>query len=316
MTDYVPIDLDGARNVGVAVLGDSDDPPLGNQQVHGLPFAVGSDRARCFVVAGGDVLSAVEIGIGCPAHRVLVLHRLLESSLLEGGPVGVHVADHVFGYADGGEERVAVRERFEIGIVRPPRAHGDIATYGHVPFRAYPDRRPALRAQSESPYEPPGFRQPQPVGYYLFVWANPHPARPLATLTVVPKGPRFVIAAITLGQRDEDPVPRQTARPLVVELAEGPPGAPLAVDVDRGFVSSVFALPGDDVDAYLAAEVAGFGDARRDGVGSGFAYVTAIPSATVTISLGDEPRAEIEWRELSSSSLQRRNTCSRSSRAV
>ncbi|CAN5313071.1 hypothetical protein BH20ACT13_BH20ACT13_18370 [soil metagenome] len=307
MADYLPIDLDGARNAGVTVLGDSNEPPLGDQQVHGLPFAVGSDRARCFVATGGDVLSAVEIDIGHPARRVLVLHRLLESSLLEGGPVGVHVADYVFGYADGGEERVAIRERFEIGIVRPPRAHGDIATYGHVPFRAFPDRPPALRAQSESPYEPPGFRQPQPVGYYLFAWANPHPARPLATLMVVPKGPRFVIAAITLGQRDEDPLPRQPARPLVVELAPGQTDAPLAVEVDRGFVSSMFALPGDDVDAYLAAEVAGFGDVRGDEAGSGFAYVTAIPSATVTVTLGDGPRAEIEWRELEEGNIVERH---------
>jgi len=307
VSDYVPIDLDSALNAGVIVLGDSDDPPLGDQRIHGLPFTVGSDRARCFLAAGGAQLDDVEIGLGRCAHRVLVLHRLLESSLLEGGPVGVHIADYVFGYADGGHEHVAIRERFEIGIVRPPWRHGDITTYGHVPFRAYPDRRPALRAQSESPYDPPGFRQLQPVGYYLFVWANPHPARPLATLTVVPKGPRFLIAAVTLGQRDEDPVPRQPARPVVVELADARPDLLLSVDVDRGFVSSVGSLPREDADAYLAAGVAGFGDARSDGDGSGFAYVTAIPSATVTVSLGDELCTEIGWRELEESGVVERH---------
>src|SRR5882672_6939232 len=96
MASYEPVDLSAACNAGVEVLGDEPcDVPLGRVDLRGLPFLIGSQppsAERCFLLPSAPVT----VGIGRPARRVIVAHRLLEPGGPGGHAVGQAVADYVF----------------------------------------------------------------------------------------------------------------------------------------------------------------------------------------------------------------------------
>ena len=175
--DYTPLDLSPWLDTGLDVIDHGEPPPLGQQTFHGLPFLIGADDNRCFV----SPTTPVAIAVGERAHSVVFLHRLLGSRLLENGPVGLDVAEYVFRFAGGGDERVLVRERFEIAAAPKP---GEFAAFGHDPFRARRDRAPQLLHRDEPPnalagYHQPGAYQPPPAGYYLYAWRSPRPDEPV-----------------------------------------------------------------------------------------------------------------------------------------
>ena len=117
MTDYKPLDIGGVCNAGPSLLGD-EHVETGPQSFLGLPFLIGGGDAgeNCFVAVSGSS-GAVTVPIGAAARGLVFVHRLLKSEVARGGPLGVDVSDYVFRYDDGSEERVRVRERFEIGSI-------------------------------------------------------------------------------------------------------------------------------------------------------------------------------------------------------
>src|SRR5205085_62526 len=126
--------------------------PTGRQSFRGLPFVVGDDEGRCFLALGGSLdREAVTLPIGRAARSVIVAHRLLESKIMDGGPVGEEVAHYVVRFADGDEERVTIRDRFEIAIVP--------TGWGQLPFNALPDQGNGLPARYEGRFESAGTRQ-------------------------------------------------------------------------------------------------------------------------------------------------------------
>ena len=52
--------------------------------------------------------------------------------------------------------------------------------------------------------------------YLLWSWTNPRPQSPVQSVEIVPKGPAFVVAAVTLGLVDEHPFARQGRREAVI----------------------------------------------------------------------------------------------------
>ena len=218
MDEYTPIDLMAFHNAGLALLGEQATALLGPQQFRGLPFLVGIDPERCFVAFGDGLQHApMSIPIGERVGSVIVAHRLLASGILAGGPVGEPIADYVFTYQSGDEVRVTVRDRFEIAEI--PTA------WGQLPFRAVPDRSDSLPTRYEGRFDGSGQRQTEvnqaaARDYYLWAWQNPRPEQPLAALTVIPEGPRFLIAGVTLGHSDEYPFVRSGARPLKMTVTD------------------------------------------------------------------------------------------------
>src|SRR3989454_8129864 len=195
-------------------VGEQGTAPIGPQQFRGLPFLVGTDPKRCFVAFGDGLQNEpLSIPIDEGAQSIIVAHRLLASGISTGGPVGEPIADYVFTYQNGDEERVTIRDRFEITEI--PTA------WGQLPFRAVPDQSDSLPARYEGRFDQSGERQAEvnqaaARGYYLWAWQNPRPEQPLATLTVIPQGPRFLIAGMTLGYSDEYPFVRSGARPFKI----------------------------------------------------------------------------------------------------
>jgi hypothetical protein len=218
MDEYTPIDLIAFHNAGLSLFGEQGTAPIGPQQFRGLPFLVGAKPELCFVAFGeGLQYAPLSIPINESVWSIIVAHRLLASGISAGGPVGELIAEYVFTYQSGDEIRVPIRDRFEITEI--PTA------WGQLPFRAVPDQSDSLPERYKGRFDESGWRQAEvnqaePRGYYLWAWQNPQPEQPLAALTVIPRGPHFLIAGVTLGHSDEYPFVRSGARPLKLTITD------------------------------------------------------------------------------------------------
>ena len=139
MNDYEPVDIGNVCNAGPSLLG-GEEVETGPRSFLGLPFLIGGGGAgeSCFVAMGGSG-GAVTVPIGAAARGLVFVHRLLKSEVSKGGPLGVDIADYVFRYDDGSEERVRIRERFEIGSIP---GKDDIPGVPGTPFLAVPGPGP------------------------------------------------------------------------------------------------------------------------------------------------------------------------------
>ena len=302
MTDYETLDLTALRDAPASLL--DEGAPLGAQTFLGLPFAVGEGE-RAFVGFGAGLGGARSIPVGRCARTVLVAHRLLESRILEGGPVGVVVAEYAFRLADGREHAVPIRERFEIQMP---------LVWGQLPFRAVPDLPDGVAPRYEGHFGHAGRRQTgvsqaAPRGYYLWCWTNPTPDVPIVAIEVRPRGPRFLVAAVTLGHVDEQPLRRGGAQPVRVELdpADVPvrPVDPslghrqvVELAVDRGVAGYTWALPERDAERFLADRFAGWGEPLNAAGSPAYAEVDAAPSATLGVLVEGHEVERVGWGEL------------------
>jgi hypothetical protein len=299
MGEYTAVDLTAFHNAGLALLGNQGPVPLGLQQFRGLPFLVGTDPQRCFVAFGEGLQNApLSVPINVSARSVIVAHRLLASDISTGGPVGVPIAEYVFTSQSGEEERVTICDRFEIAEI--PTA------WGQLPFRAVPDQSDNLPARYIGRFDETGERQTEANqaaahGYYLWAWQNPHPERPLAALTVIPSGPRFLIAGVTLGHTDEYPFVRSGARPLKMTITDPAAAAQpfdLAVAVDRGVTTFPYPLPRTSPAEFLADPLAGWGEPPNGQSSPASVEIAALPSATVTVTQGSDVLGRAGWGEI------------------
>lgn len=301
MPDYEPLDISGYCNAGLEILKGAQGVPTGAQRFHGLPFIIGgkdvSTGGRCFV-AFGDASGPLTLPIGQKARDVIVAHRLLDSKLPEGGPMGRVVADYVFHLSGRREARVPIRERFEIA---------DVLGFGLAPFRAVRDLEYPLPPRREGPWSEMGRRQTEvwPISpvYYLWAWKNPHPDVTIESLEIVPKGSRFFVAGLTLGHADEHPFVREGRRPARVTLkdpAEAAKPFDLEVDVDRGVATYLHPLPEAPAAAFLSNARKGFGEPQNTKSSPAYVEVAAIPSATLTVRRGAEEVGEVRWGDVES----------------
>ena len=303
MNGYEPLDLSAWCNAGLEVLGEDQSAPIGAQTFRGLPFLVGSQRSdQCFIALDSKT-AGVSIPIQQPAYCVIMAHSLLESNLTEGSTLGESVADYVFHLAGGEEVRVSIRERFEIAVPY---------LWGEEPFRALPDRQDALSPRYEGRWEEAGRRQMESIrqiesmhgkapGYYLWAWKNPNPAGAVEALEIIPKGPRFLVAGITLGYLDEHPFVRRGKREARIVLtnpedAEKP--FDLDVRVDRGVATFAHPLPEASVSDFTQDAFKGWGEAQNLKASPAYVEIAAIPSATVTVKLGKEAIGNVRWGDV------------------
>jgi len=301
---YQPLDLSAYCNAGLELLAGDEQSLVGPQVLHGLPFRIG-EGSRAFVAFGADTShEPVTIAIDAPAYSVIVAHRLLGSQLMSGGPMGEIVAEYVFRLSDGSEHRVPIRERFEIA---------DLATFGQEPFLAVADQTNGVRARWAGPWSAAGYRQTEAVkgsarAYYLWCWPNPasHAGVQLRSLEIVPRGPRFVVAALTLGLTDEAPFSRDGTVPVRIDLKQENLAArpleagasSLQVAVDRGIASYVYQLPTRSADEFLSDGFAGWGEQQNRTSSPTYADVAAIPSATVAVKMGEDTIDSVRWGDV------------------
>jgi hypothetical protein len=301
MRDYQPVDLARHCAHDATTLGIAAGIPAGPRAWHGLPFQLGrADGAGQALIGFGQGLrmEPLEIPLGAPARWVIAAHRLLESRLPEGDPVGRVCADYVFRLAGGETVAVPIRERLEISIVG--------YAWGQHPMLAWPDQRDALQPRESGPWEAVGYRQTEvgegwPRELVLWPWRCPRPGAVVESLTIVPRGPRFCLGALTLGLLDESPFCREARRDVRIVLpreADARSATPLTVEVDRGVASYAHALPAQSHDEFLADPLKGFGQPQNPGASPAHVAIAASPSATVTVKQGDEVLGTVNWSEI------------------
>ena len=301
MPDYEPLDLSEHLNGGLDVLGAGATADIGPRRFRGLPFAIGDDPSRCFVSLDGDS-ERITVRVGRSTSRIIFAHRLLTSGIDAGGPVGVHVADYVFSLENGQQWVVPIRERFEIGFVPANPFQG---TSG-LPFRAVTDGKHRLMPRKEGQWQEVGRRQTEYLqatarSYFLWSWTNPEPEVPVEAIRIVPNGPSFVVAGVTLSHLDEHPFARQGRREARITitdpvLASSP--FDVEVDVDRGDSTYAFPLPKDPDDGFLTGYHQGFGERPNDDASPSYAEISAVPSATVSVKQNGETIAQLPWGEV------------------
>ena len=212
---------------------EEESPTLGRQSLLGLPFLVGQDDGEpdgaCFIdLKGGDAPGRCR-GQAAPPLRVVFAHRLLESKLAEGGPLGVDVAEYVFHLADGSVERAAIRERFEIAGLS---GRGGLGGRAGMPYLAVPDHGAEPMPRTSGPWDAMGRRQFEAEsGTRRSTTTSGHGRTPAAeqsidAIEIVPKGPRFLVVGITLGSVDENPLVRTGRRPVKLVLKDAERASP------------------------------------------------------------------------------------------
>ena len=306
--DYEIIDISPLCNVGTECL-PGEDPALGVQTMRGLPFTVGSpndDRsAKCYIsLAEGD--SSITVPIGKTAHNLVFAHRQLETEQAANGPIGVHVADYVIRFEDSETVTVPIRERYEISAVGDRQG---ISRYGvGYPYLAVTDQGDALIPRYEGRFDETGRRQTevvqaQPAWYWLWAWRNPTPDRVIESVEFVPKGPRFIVAGVTLGRVDEHPFSRAARRPVRVDLKDGEQAGKsfdLDVTIDRGEGTYTHPLPEQSADEFLNDAYKGFGEPQNPKSSPAYVELSGVPSATVKVSQGGEKIDNVKWGEVDS----------------
>jgi hypothetical protein len=300
---YAPVDLAPVANAGLGVLTGHRAPAVGALTFHGVPFLIGretGDDGPCFVrLEPGS--GPVTLDVNAPADRVLIAHRRLRTRELEDDLViGDEVGVYVFYVAGAAPESVAIRERHQIAIAP------DEGFDASGPFFAGSSSQIHLPDRFEGPWGSLGARQCEAaydglLDYYLYVWENPHPSDPLASVAMSATGDPILVAAITLGTLGEDPFPREAARTIRFS-ARGPEGPrPIAlpgVEVDRGAASYAFSLPSKDLDQYLHDPLKGWGERADPDSASAYARVSATPSAEIVLRDGADELGRFRWRDL------------------
>jgi hypothetical protein len=300
--NYVPLRLGDFCNVGTGFVGQSVSLATGAQLFQGLPFDIGQEASRCYVGFGREAgTRPIILGIKARAYHVIFAHRLLESYLTEGANIGNPIARYVFRLAGGREIAVDIRERFQIGVVPAP-----VGQWAQPPFLAVPDQKDSLMPRYEGRWDDIGLRQVEAIegeaqSFWLWAWRNPSPDCDVESLTIEPMGPKFIIAAITLGQVDEPPFVRTGAQPVVIDLLRNSDAAKqfdLEVEVDRGVATYPYPLPRESSSAFLSAPLKGFGEAQNEGSTPSYFETAAIPSATLIVRTGAEELSRINWGTL------------------
>jgi hypothetical protein len=310
MGDYQPFDLTSWCNVGAQWVAQDGDLPLGNQTLRGLPFQIGpafspessppeETGEPCFLGFGPDGYGkAVEIPLDRTVRWLIIAHRLLESRIREGEPVGHLIATYRLRYADGQEIALPIRERLEIAVVP--------TNWGHLPLLAVPDCFDDVPARQSGRWEQVGWRlteigQAYPRWFYLWAWQNPHPEKALAALRIGPQDRQFLVAALTLSTLDEDPFGRQPRRPVKItlrDLKQAEESFNLGVTVDRGATTYPYPLPDEPMEGFLADGFRGWGQAYHNRNSPAYVEISALPSATVQVKLGETEVAALTWGDL------------------
>jgi hypothetical protein len=302
MPEYEPISLAAFCNAGPEMLGPEARPPVGLQMFQGLPFQIGpaeGEEGPCFLGFGPGIRTEpLTVPIGAPARWVIIAHALRESQIGQGGAVGQVIAQYVFRLANGEEIRVPIRDRFEIAVAPPG--------WGQAPFLAVPDQKNSLMPRYEGRWESAGLRQTEalqgwPRAYYLWAWENPRPDQALESLKILPEGPTFLIAALTLSHLEEEPFCRAVKREVKIILPRPEDAAQpfnLEVEVDRGVATYPYPLPEKTAEEYLNDDFKGWGEAQNLKSSPAYVEIAANPSATITVKQGEEPLGQARWGEL------------------
>ena len=136
------------------------------------------------------------------------------------GRLNEHLADYVFVYADGSEDRVAIRRRHQVGMFT--------RWWGENCFQCVPSHKPhTLMAGSRQVNANQAWGRLQtrhtpadadPLQSWLWAWENPRPKTPLVALRLEPVAGTVLVWAVSAGKTASHPLRWRTRRKALLSL--------------------------------------------------------------------------------------------------
>ncbi len=120
-------------------------------------------------------------------------------------------------------------------------------------------------------------------------------------MEVVPRGPRLLIAGVTLGFLEEHPFVsqgRREARIVLSDPVDAEKPFDLEVEVDRGVATYVHPLPQGTAEEFLGDPFKGWGQALNRKSSPAYVEIAAIPSATVRVRQGGQEVGAVRWGDV------------------
>lgn len=298
---YQPLDISSFCNCGPELISVQDNHLRGAQLFRGLPFQLGSDQGNdpCLIGFGSQgYKKPVEIPIQRTARWVIFAHRLLESKINDGEPVGHLIANYRFQLKKKKAVVVPIRERLEIAIVH--------TSWGQWPILSFPDSNDNMISRREGSWGDLGFRQTEANQatsrtFVLWAWQNPHPESVIETIRIEPQDRPFLIAAITLSSLEEDPFGREPKRPVTIAIKDenlAKQRFNLSVEVDRGVVNYPYPLPAATSQQFIDDSMKGWGQPYNNQNSPAYVEIAALPSATVRVKHNEEEIGSVCWNEV------------------
>jgi hypothetical protein len=229
----LPFEALAKANVSPAMRGSVPRAPRGSCTGWGIPFQV----KRPLLIEKDPV--SVELG---PVRaKWLVFLHTSDAKPLEWnrdgfvsptpgyGRLGEHLADYVIRYADGAEERQAIRRRHQIGMFQ--------RGWGENCFQSVCMSKPcSIPAVHEQEFPPPfgarnvywGMSQTRArirdLGAWcnwIWAWENPRPGKAITGLRIEPVSGVIVLSAVSAGRASSLPLRWETRRKAVLRLPKG-----------------------------------------------------------------------------------------------
>jgi hypothetical protein len=137
------------------------------------------------------------------------------------GRLGEHAADYVVLYADGTEEVIPIRRRYEIGAFQRNWGENCFGAVAHTKPRPIP----AHYEQTIASWGMGETRASAADGgswvNWLFAWENPYPRKAIVGLRLEPKSGAVVLSAVSAGKASEQPLRWQRREKAVLTLPRG-----------------------------------------------------------------------------------------------
>ncbi len=201
--------------------------PWGDCVFWGIPFQIGRIalvRREPFEFKWPELETSwlVVVHTTDMVHPEINEHGLIASTRGQ-GLLRQHVADYIFQYTDGTEEKVPIMRQHQIGMMWRP--------WGINCFEAVAHQKPyAMRTLSEQPrpgltWGPTQFRLGQPDSQrwvnWLWAWENPHRDKKLAGMRIEPAAGALILSAISAGRTSSIPLRWGARQKAVLRLPEG-----------------------------------------------------------------------------------------------
>lgn len=272
--------------------------PAGERNFWGVPFRLGAEgleEKRWLVLSTGANQAAAR-SVVIPVHRSAKF--VCMAAFCDWDPnenpqpgadvieqVGQVLAEATFTYADGREEKVPLRRRFEVDAPLVPWGHlcfaavsskDEVATNLHGPLNDA-----SLWGRLQTGETSNSFRAP-----WICALPNPRPGDAVETLRFEAKSEDpLAVCGLTLFHREVNPLRRERLRTYRFTLPEGTAGDRnrWEVRVDLGVVARSYFLNEFDASAWLGSTRAGLGEDFQAAQPYLYTEVAASQAATLTL---------------------------------
>lgn len=274
---FAPISLAGGANADRADLGSTFAPPdlfgYGAQTLQGMAFDLGQPGVPNLILLDQEPVS-LDLG-GLHARYLIFLHAVedrvtnyadgLADFAVDGNLIGQPVADYQLEFEDGESVTIPIRRRFaiqqsHIGWGASPfeaipamsnevfNSATEQMILGQVPGRGY--------GRGETRHET--LRNHPQGQLWLYALPNPHPARPIRSLRLIPGAERTAIYGLSATQLVDHPLQAGVRRKVRVALPDSVGlnrlGEVEEIAIDLGAVISARAALDYDAERWLGDE--------------------------------------------------------------